>query len=112
MCFLVPLYSTGSAIADFPKLDRDFVKYIVERFKQSTGRTLPIPPAWQAFVNFQQQPEPFLVGIVDMIINPSKTLEEAMKILNNSDFWRQSIELLKNSLIGRLGMLTFSEHMV
>ena len=51
-----PLYSTGSAIADFPKLDRDFVEYIAERFKQSTGRTLSITPAWQAFVNFQHQP--------------------------------------------------------
>lgn len=76
-----PLYSTGSAIADFPKLDRDFVEYIAERFKQSTGRTLSIPHAWQAFVNFQQQPEPFLIGIVDMILNPSVTLEDAMKIV-------------------------------
>lgn len=74
-----PLYSTGSAIADFPKLDRDFVEYIAERFKQSTGRTLPIQSAWEAFVSFQQQPEPFLVGIVDMVLNPSITLEDAMK---------------------------------
>ncbi len=74
-----PLYSTGSAIADFPQLNRDFVEYIAERFKQSTGRTLPIIPAWQAFVNFQQQPEPFLVGIVDMVLNPTLTIEEVMK---------------------------------
>lgn len=74
-----PLYSTGSAIVDFPKLNRDFVEYIAERFKQSTGRVLPIPSAWQAFLNFQQQPEPFLVGIVDMVLNPSITLEDAMR---------------------------------
>jgi hypothetical protein len=74
-----PLYSTGSAIADFPQLNRDFVEYIAERFKQSTGRTLPMIPAWQAFVDFQQQPEPFLVGIVDMVLNPSILLEDAMK---------------------------------
>lgn len=74
-----PLYSTGSAIADFPQLNRDFVEYIADRFKQSTGRTLPITLAWQAFINFQQQPEPFLVGIVDMVLNPAVTLEEAMK---------------------------------
>lgn len=76
-----PLYSTGSAIADFPKLDRDFVQYIAERFEQSTGRILPIQSAWQEFLNFQQQPEPFLVGIVDMVLNPSMTLENAMKVV-------------------------------
>lgn len=74
-----PLYSTGSAIADFPQLNRDFVIYIAERFKQSTGRILPITSAWQAFVNFQQQPEPFLIGIVDMVLNPSVSLHEAMR---------------------------------
>jgi hypothetical protein len=74
-----PLYSTGSAIADFPQLNRDFVEYIAYRFKQSTGRKLPITLAWQAFVNFQQQPEPFLVGIVYMVLNPTVTLEDAMK---------------------------------
>ena len=41
--------------------------------------TLPVIPAWQAFVNFQQQPEPFLVGIVDMVLNPTVTLDDAMK---------------------------------
>jgi len=76
-----PLYSTGSAIADFPQLGRDFVEYIGERFKASTGRTLPIASAWQAFVTFKQQPEPFLVGIVDMVLNPSVTLDEAMQIV-------------------------------
>jgi len=74
-----PLYSTGSAIADFPQLNRDFVEYIADRFNQSTGRTLPIVPAWKAFVDFQQQPEPFLVGIVDMVLNPTVTLDNAMK---------------------------------
>ena len=41
-----PLYSTGSAIADFPQLNHDFVEYIAERFKASTGRIFPIAPAW------------------------------------------------------------------
>ena len=76
-----PLYSTGSAIADFPQLGRDFVEYIAERFEASTGRILPIEPAWQAFFSFKQQPEPFLVGIVDMVLNPSVTLENAMQIV-------------------------------
>ena len=74
-----PLYSTGSAIADFPQLGHDFVEYIAERFEASTGRVLPIAAAWNAFVTFQQQPEPFLVGIVDMVLNPLVTLDEAMQ---------------------------------
>jgi len=76
-----PLYSTGSAIADFPQLGRDFVEYIAERFVTSTGRKLPIDLAWQSFVSFKQQPEPFLVGIVDMVLNPSVTLEAAMQLV-------------------------------
>ena len=74
-----PLYSTGSAIADFPQLGCDFVEYIAERFEASTHRILAIEPAWRAFVSFKQQPEPFLVGVVDMVLNPSVTLEEAMQ---------------------------------
>lgn len=74
-----PLYSTGSAIADFPQLGRDFIEYIVERFEMSTSRILTIEPAWQAFVSFKQQPEPFLIGIVDMVLNPLVTLENAMQ---------------------------------
>lgn len=74
-----PLYSTDSAIADFPQLGHHFVEYIAERFEASTGRVLPIAAAWKAFVTFQQQPEPFLVGIVDMVLNPLVTLDEAMQ---------------------------------
>ncbi len=76
-----PLYSTGSAIADFPKLGRDFIEYIADRFHPSTGHTLPIEPAREAFVSLKQQPEPFLGGIVDMVLNPSATLEGAMLIV-------------------------------
>ena len=54
---------------------------IGERFKASTGRIFPIESAWQAFVTFKQQPEPFLIGIVDMVLNPSVTLEKAMQIV-------------------------------
>jgi hypothetical protein len=74
-----PLYSTGSAIADFPQLGHDFVEYIATRFAISTGRKLSIETAWQFFIAFKQQPEPFLIGIVDMVLNPSVTLEEAMQ---------------------------------
>ena len=73
-----PLYSTGAAIADIPLLGRDFVEYIVQRYEESTRRTLPLVPAWTAFVAFHQQPEPFLVGVVQMVLNPQLVLEDAM----------------------------------
>jgi hypothetical protein len=73
-----PLYSTGSAIVDFPLLNRDFVEYIAERFEQATTRTLAVVPAWQAFQGFHQQPEPFLSGVVNMVLSPALTLDEAM----------------------------------
>lgn len=73
-----PLYSTGAAIGDFPQLGRDFVDYIAEKFKTSTKRTLPKTAAWQAFVQLRQQPEPFLMAIVDMVLNPTLALEEAI----------------------------------
>lgn len=74
-----PLYSTGSAIVDFPQLGRDFVEYIAQCFEVATTRTLPVAPAWQAFQAFHQQPEPFLVGVVNMVLTPSLSLEEAMR---------------------------------
>ena len=79
-----PLYSTGAAIGDFPQLNRDFVEYIAERFEASTQRTLPVGPAWDAFVNLKLQPEPFLIGIVNMMLNPSLTLESAMKTVEEN----------------------------
>ncbi len=73
-----PLYSTGAAIVDFPLLDRYFVEYIAEKFKASTKRTLAIESAWQFFVKLKQQPEPFLMGIVDMVLNPLHSINDAM----------------------------------
>lgn len=74
-----PLYSTGSAIVDFPQLGRDFVEYIAERFERATTRTLPVVPAWQAFQAFHQQPEPFLIGVVNMVLSPGLGPDEAMR---------------------------------
>ncbi len=74
-----PLYSTGSAISDFPQLGRDFVEYIAERFEESTKRHLPVALAWKAFVAFHHQPEPFLVGVVSMALKPALSLDEAMR---------------------------------
>jgi hypothetical protein len=74
-----PLYSTGSAIFDFPLLGHDFVEYIAARFATSTGRILSVARAWKAFVALKQQPEPFLAALVDMMLNPSVTLDKAMQ---------------------------------
>lgn len=76
-----PLYSTWSAIADLPQLGRDFVEYIAERFESSTRRTLPVAPAWQAFLEFRQQPEPFLVAVVNMVLTPTLSLNDAMRMV-------------------------------
>jgi hypothetical protein len=76
-----PLYSTGAAIVDFPLLDRRFVEYIAEKFEASTKRTLPIETAWQIFVKLKQQPESFLMGIVDMVLNPARSIDEAMALV-------------------------------
>ncbi len=73
-----PLYSTGAAVMDFPQLGRDFVEFIAERYEESTRRTLPVALAWKAFLAFKQQPEPFLVGVVNMVLAPSLALDDAM----------------------------------
>jgi hypothetical protein len=38
-----------------------------------------INTTWQAFLSFQQQPEPFLVGVVNMVSSPGLSLEDAMR---------------------------------
>lgn len=104
-----PLYSTGSATVDFPQLNRDFVEYIADRFEISTGRTLPIEPAWEAFVSFKQQPEPFLVGIVDMVLNPSVGFADAMNTVavrlsqteNHEGAWA-ALDLTQKALVQML----------
>jgi len=76
-----PLYSTGAAIMDFPLLDRNFVDYVAVKFAASTKRTLPVAQAWEFFLKFKQQPEPFLMGIVDMVLNPAHSLDDAMALV-------------------------------
>ena len=118
-----PLYSTGSAIAEFPSLDYEFIKYIAERFKASTKRTLPLKAAWEAFVTFNHQPEPFLVGIVDMVLNPDLKFENAMKAVaeklsrteNHEGVWAaldQTQKALVRMLVKNPSLKPFSKSVV
>jgi len=92
-----PLYSTGAAIMDFPLLDRNFVDYVADKFAASTQRRLPIAQAWEFFLKFKQQPEPFLMGIVDMVLNPARSMDDAMTLVaeklahadNHEGVWAQ-----------------------
>jgi len=75
-----PLYSVGAAIQDFPLLDRGLVEFVAEKFEQSTRRTLDVAAAWQEFLAFKQQPEPFLSAVVAMMMSPALSLEKACEI--------------------------------
>jgi hypothetical protein len=76
-----PLYSTGAAITDFPLLDRGFVKYVKQQYENASGRVLDEEAAWEAFQALKRQPEPFLKGIMSMVLSPSLTLEQAMQMI-------------------------------
>jgi hypothetical protein len=54
-----PLYSSGVAITDFPLLDRNFVIFVLDKFRKASGmRMLDINEAWDAFTQLRYQPEP------------------------------------------------------
>lgn len=77
-----PLYSSGVAITDFPLLDREFVDFILDKFKAASGnRTVAPDGAWKAFKDFDQQPEPFLKCIFLLLIHPGMTLAEACRLV-------------------------------
>lgn len=89
-----PLFSTGAAIGEFPKLDRGFISYIAERFRSATRRGLDQDLAWDAFRSFDQQPEPFLIAIATMALDPDLSLAAAIRNVRSkaldSDNYRQS----------------------
>jgi hypothetical protein len=104
-----PLFSTGAAIGEFPKLDRDFISYIAERFRNATKRSLDQQQAWDAFISFDQQPEPFLIGIATMALDPSLTLTAAVQAVRakalDSDNYQQSwhgLNALQRALVRML----------
>jgi AAA+ ATPase superfamily predicted ATPase len=93
-----PLYSTGSAIIDFPKLGKDFIQYINKKFSESTGKNFCETQAWEAFLNLKQQPEPFLIGIVELILNPNRSFADAMDNVAQRLLSKENHEGVWNSL--------------
>jgi len=72
-----PLYSTGAAIAEFPLLDRGFVRYVHRQFKRSCGREFDEEAAWTHFGKLRYQPESFLKAIMSMVLDPGLSLRRA-----------------------------------
>lgn len=75
-----PLYTVGAGVQDFPLLGKEFVEFVAEKFQSSCGRAIDVESGWRGFQAFHQQPEPFLGAIVAMLMKPSFTLEEALKL--------------------------------
>lgn len=74
-----PLYSSGVAITDFPLLDRNFVEFVLARFKEASGtRELDADAAWGAFVLLGHQPEPFLKCVFHLLITPGLGFSDAL----------------------------------
>jgi hypothetical protein len=74
-----PLYSSGVAITDFPLLDRDFVIFVLDKFRMASGtRMLDVDEAWAAFTRLRHQPEPFLKCIFHLLITPGLGFADAL----------------------------------
>lgn len=56
-----------SAQMPFPKLDRDFVRFICERHKKSTGRNLNEKTLWEAFIKLDRQPKALKELVLELI---------------------------------------------
>jgi hypothetical protein len=75
-----PLFSVGATVQEFPRLGRELVEFIAEKFQAASGRTLDVAAGWAAFQEFHQQPEPFLSAVVAMLMDPSLTFRRAVAI--------------------------------
>jgi len=75
-----PLFSVGATVQEFPRLGREFVEFVAEKFQAASGRTLNVAAGWTAFEEFHQQPEPFLSAVVAMLMDPSLRFERAVAI--------------------------------
>jgi len=75
-----PLFSVGATVQEFPRLGRELVEFIAEKFQAASGRTLDVAAGWAAFQEFHQQPEPFLSVVVALLINTSLTFRRAVAI--------------------------------
>jgi putative ATPase len=75
-----PLFSVGATVQEFPRLGREFVEFVAEKFYLASGRTLNVAAAWTAFEDFHQQPEPFLSAVVAMLMDPALKFGRAVAI--------------------------------
>jgi len=75
-----PLYSVGATVQEFPRLGRELVEFVAEKFQAASGRTLDLAAGWTALQQFHQQPEPFLSAVVSMLMDPSLTFKRAVAI--------------------------------
>nr|WP_314629799.1 hypothetical protein [uncultured Noviherbaspirillum sp.] len=73
-----PLYSSGVAITDFPLLDRNFIIFVLDKFRKASGtRMVDVNEAWNAFTKLRYQPEPFLKCIFHLLITPDLAFSDA-----------------------------------
>jgi len=72
-----PLYSAGYAVREFPLLDRDFVAFIAQKFKASTGRDLDVDAAYDVHLQFHSRPEALVHCVWSMVLDPALTFEAA-----------------------------------
>jgi hypothetical protein len=75
-----PLFSVGATVQEFPRLGRELVEFVAEKFQAASGRTLDVAAGWGAFQEFHQQPEPFLSAVVAMLMDPSLTFKRSVAI--------------------------------
>jgi hypothetical protein len=75
-----PLFSVGATVQEFPRLGRELVEFVAEKFQTASDRTFDVAAGWAAFREFHQQPEPFLSAVVAMLMDPSLTLKRAVAI--------------------------------
>jgi hypothetical protein len=75
-----PLFSVGATVQEFPRLGRELVEFVAEKFQAASGRTLDVAAGWAALQEFHQQPEPFLSAVVAVLMDPSLTFKQAVAI--------------------------------
>jgi uncharacterized protein len=71
-----PLYGFA-ATSEYPLLDAAFVRFVGQRFRASTKRTLDEIKAHEVFVKLGHQPESFLAVISYLLANPDWSVEQA-----------------------------------
>lgn len=101
-----PLYTVGATVNDFPRLEREFIDFVVAKFKVACGRDLDPEMLWSAFLTFRQQPEPLLTAVVTMLMDPGLSAKQACanelaaheRAENHEGTW-QALDALQRQLV-------------